>query len=470
MLGFFSVVIVGLYVFTDWIISGLRPRYLEAVEENLVDTASVLSTVLAEDARAGAIGLENFERTFSKVLNRRFRARIYHLKKEKVDLRVYVTDPKGIVIYDSHDGETVGRDYSEWNDVLRTLRGEYGARTTRTDPDDARTAVLHVASPVVADGRLLGVLTVAKPVDSVNVFVRTAARKIVIGVVLLALGMFFLGAMISEWVTRPISQLIAYAHAVRRGERCKLPDLGAGEIGRLGQAFEEMREALEGKKYVETYVQTLTHEMKSPLAAIRGAAELLTEDMPDDRRGRFIENIRIESARIQMIVDRLLELASLENRQTLREEIVIDLAELVAEVRNSFRPAIEKKALSFTVTVSAGATLVGEKFLVRQALVNVVQNAVDFSEPGGAISIAVEREGEWIVIGVGDNGPGIPEFALDKIFDRFFSLQRPATGKKSSGLGLSFVREAVGLHRGAATVRNRDTGGTEVRLKFPVKS
>ena len=104
-----------------------------------------------------------------------------------------------------------------------------------------------------------------------------------------------------------------------------MPQLADDEIGQLGRAFEEMRVALEGKQYVENYVQTLTHEMKSPLAAIQGAAELLGEEMPAERRSRFLANIESETGRLQQLIEKLLLLTSIENRRELQKAEEISL-------------------------------------------------------------------------------------------------------------------------------------------------
>src|SRR6201999_1639328 len=102
-------------------------------------------------------------------------------------------------------------------------------------------------------------------------------------------------AVITTLYSLPIQRLALYARAVARGERVKPPRVDSPEGAILARAFEEMRDALEGRKYVETYVQTMTHEMKSPVAAIRGAAELLREEVPPEQREKFLANIEAES-------------------------------------------------------------------------------------------------------------------------------------------------------------------------------
>jgi signal transduction histidine kinase len=115
---------------------------------------------------------------------------------------------------------------------------------------------------------------------------------------LIGSGIIFLICAVFLWLFRPIGKITEYARAIERDERPAKPNIGIGrEVNTLAHALDSMRNSLENRKYVERYVQTLTHEMKSRLAAIRGAAELLDEEMPVDIRKRFIGNILAESAR-----------------------------------------------------------------------------------------------------------------------------------------------------------------------------
>ena len=458
----------GFYVLIDWILDDLRPRYSATMEESMVDTATLLASWLENQVEAGVIRTDGLRSAFDTAQKRRFSARIYELTKTRVNMRVYVTDRRGMVVFDSDNGLDEGKDYSGWNDVRRTMRGQYGARATRTDPDDPMTSTYCVASPIRAGDEIAGVLTVCKPSRSVAVFLNTAKQQIAVAGGVAAIVVVVLGMAVSLWIVWPVEKLTRYAKAIRDGKRAPPPRLGSSEIGVLGAALEEMRTALEGRQYAEEYVQALTHQMKSPLSAIRGAAELLQEDMPPEQRRQFLDNLRSESARIQDLVDRMLQLSALENRKELRDVEAIDLARLIAEVIESMEPVLSGKRIQVSLANANPVVIKGERFLVRQALSNLLQNAVDFSEEGGAISVVIEEADGQAEIAILDNGPGIPGYALDKLFDRFYSLRHPGTGRKSSGLGLAFVREVAELHGGRATVGNRPEGGVRAALMLPV--
>jgi two-component system sensor histidine kinase CreC len=323
---------------------------------------------------------------------------------------------------------------------------------------------LYVAAPVIRAGRISGVLTVAKPTASVDQFVLHARGKIIAAGSLAAVIVIVLGVLLSMWVTLPLRRLAAYARAVRDGRKVSVPRL-SGETAALAGALEEMRTALEGKAYVEQYVQSLTHELKSPVAAIRAASELLQQDMSEEDRARFLGNVDRESGRLQDVIERMLELASLEGRRELRDVCEVDMAALAAETVAGLHDTAAARQVALRCEAAGPCPVRGERFLLRQSIVNLVQNALDFTPAGGTVSVAVQPEPKGVRLTVEDTGPGVPAYALDRVFERFYSLPRPSTGRKSTGLGLPFVRQVAELHGGTATLANRSEGGARAELR-----
>ena len=468
LLGFLLIFGAAVYYLTHDFLGNIRTRYLEGVEEVLVDQAQLLAGIVSTDLAAGHPFPQRLRAIFDTVYRENFSARIYGLEKTAMDLRVYVTDHRGIVIFDSRDADLVGADYSAWNDVLLTLRGEYGARTSHEDPANPHAATLYVAAPVMHQGRIAGVVAVGKPTDNINRFLFMARRQVAGKSIVAAVCVVVLSVLFMLAVFRPIRRLTEYAHAVRQGRKVALPRLGAGEIGDMGRAFEKMRLVLEDKAYVERYVQTLTHEIKSPVSAISGAAELLEEEMPTDQRARFLANIRKESERIRQLVDRLLALASIEGLTALQTRQAVALNDLVAETIDQIRPQAANRSIQLTVdSVPTGPTG-GDLFLLRQAILNLIQNAVDFSPDKGRLAVRLRPAGTAAVLTVEDEGPGIPDFAHRRVFEKFFSLRRPHTGEKSTGLGLNFVKEIAELHGGTIRLENRSHTGARAILTLPI--
>ena len=446
----------------------IKPRYMESVEEPMVDTAHLLASLLEQEIRDGQLDVDRLRDVFKRASTRKLIAQIYSKTKTELDLHVYVTDAKGVVVFDSRDGRAEGQDYSQWRDVFLTLRGGYGARATKEDPSDPTSVVLYVAAPIRNGDAIAGVLTVSKPQQSMAAFMEESRRQIIYRCVIAGLVVVVVGSVFATWLTHPIQLLTSYAKAVRDGRRVALPGLGTSEIATLGRTIEEMRDALEGRKYVENYVQALTHEIKSPVAAIRGAAELLREPMPGERRDKFLANIETETVRLQEIVDRLLLLSAVEAKKTLDERKPVELEATLRKAVESIRSQAAAKGIDLRLSVAnENCWIEGDAFLLEKAVVNLLQNAVAFTPQSGAIVAGLHCLDSACTISVRDTGPGVPDYALPRVFERFFSLPRPDTGKKSSGLGLAFVREVATLHRGAVTLENAPEGGAVAILVLP---
>jgi two-component system, OmpR family, sensor histidine kinase CreC len=464
---YFLIFAVCFFYPINWVLDHLRVRYLEGVEDVLVDQANILSAIAGIDMKKGSLDVEKWEKIFKDVKSRELSSRIYDFDKMNVDMSIYITDKNGKLLFDSENRDNIGQDYMKWRDVRLTLRGEYGARTTKKYENDNKSSVLYVAAPIIIKGKIAGVLTVAKPTTNINTYVDKAKPEILRVSLFSALCAFILSLVATLWIIRPINRLKIYAEDIRQGKRVPFPRLDQTEIGDMGLAFEKMKEALEGKKYVEQYIQTLTHEIKSPVSAIRGAAELLDENMPEERRDRFLANIRNEANRIQDIIERMLELSELENRNRLHQLKEIDPGALIRTVIESKQPMLLQKNIAINLKIEDALHITGDQFLLHQAISNLVQNAIDFSPSCSKITVSAKKDDNVIVIEVIDNGSGIPDYALEKIFNKFFSLNRPDTDKKSTGLGLNFVREVAELHQGKVVIENRVEGGVKAVFKIP---
>ena len=463
----YAVLVVASFSGVIWlIISDVRPRYLEAVEDSTVDTAELLAVLISQQITEGAIPLDAIASSMQALRERRFTARIFGITKQRVDLNVSITDRNGILLYDSRNLFPPGTDFSRWNDVYLTLRGKYGARSTRTDPDNPASSILYVAAPIMHEGELYGVVSVGKPTNSVSFLIGIAQKRFLFSLLLVGFTAICLSVGLSFWITHPLRRLTAYARSIQMGQKQPLPSLGRSEIAMLGQALEEMQDKLEGKNYIEDYVRSLTHELKSPITGIKGAAEILREDSTGERAQKFLGNIESEAERLHSLVDRMLQLSRLENVRSIARER-IDGPVFFQKFVESFQPRLVEKSMEINLSVAVGLTLEADELLLRQAVANLVSNSLDFSPPESRIRLSAFQQDLCIHIVVQDEGTGIPDFATDKVFEKFFSLGRPDSGKKSSGLGLPFVAEVAALHGGRVVLANLQPG-LEAQIILPV--
>ena len=467
------IIAAGFNLLVNRQLADVEPQLFQATEEVMVDTATILATIAEKEFRSGDFDAENFRVAMDAAHRRTIHAMIHKHLKESVGTHIYVTDFKGVVLFDSGHPERVEEDFSEKNDVFLALQGKYGVRSSRMDEEDDTSSVLHVAALIGPEDAPLGVLTAYKPQADVFPIIRRRVSEIWWGTGLVGGGILFCVGVVFVWQYRPISRLTEYARDIEQGKRKPLPHLGMGrEVNTLARALESMRESLEGRQFAERYVQTLTHEMKSPLAGIRGAAELLEEDfetMDGADRKRFLGNIRAETIRADRLLTRLLELSSLEGKTKLENVDRIALREVVARAVANAKAMADLAGVKVMTNTGDGELSVrGDSFILRAAVTNLLENAIDFSPKDGQVNVALETKDGFHHIIVTDQGAGIPEYAREKIFERFFSLRHLSSGRKGTGLGLTLVKEAADLHQGNVSIGGGDDGGTRAVLKIPV--
>ena len=465
--GLLGIFVLAFAFLTYRIATDLDPRYREPAEDALVETSQLLAAFIEADLDDGVLDVSTLGPVFRNLYARRFSAQVYSVEKTRVELRVYVTDRYGEVVFDS-TGTALGQDYSRWRDVARTLNGNYGARTTDDVPGDARTAAMYVGAPIWHQDRIVGVVSVGRPVISFGQYVEAARARIIAAGVVSALAFLLLAILFSVWLVRPVGLVAGYVRFLRREPGASLPKLGRGLVGAAATAYQEMRDALAGRQYVTEYVQTLTHEIKSPLSAIRGAAELLQEPMPEEERRRFVGNIRRETQRLQELVERLLELAALERQRGLERVRQVPLREIAAAAIAATAPRAQGRNVGVTLIARSDITLRGDPLLLESAVTNLLDNAIDFSPEGGHVEVSLEAQGDEALVQVRDHGSGIPRYARGRVFDRFYSLARPHNGKKGTGLGLAFVRQVAELHQGSVTLEDALDGGAIAALRLPL--
>ena len=472
--GFFLIAGLAAFFILRVFVGEVQPSVREVTEDILVDAAHLLAEAAAPELAAlppdGTLAGGAFAAAVERYRARPVDAQIWGLHKRSLDLRVYVTDAAGRVVFDGGAAPETGLDYSGWRDVARTLRGEYGARTTRSAPDDERSAVMYVAAPVRDPaGRTLGVLTVAKPVRTLQQFIDRAERKILVaGGWLLALSLA-VGVAVTWWAVHSVRRLRRYAQQARAGEPQAAPAL-PGELGELAQAMAAMRDRLEDRGHVEASMRALTHELKSPLTAIGGAAELLADELPAADRAGFSRQIGQQVQRLRELVDRLLELSKLESLHAPAQRAAVALRPLVEAVLAEQAAPLRQRGLRWQWTGEPAARekvrVQGDAEQLRLALSNLLANALAFAPAGSTLDLALHQDASGVRFSLRDHGPGVPDYALPQLGQRFYSTPRPLDGTKGSGLGLAIVRQVMLLHGGTLRIAPAQPG-LQVELHWP---
>ncbi len=471
-LGYFVLVGLAAWFVLTIFVDEVKPGVRQAMEDALVDTTNVLAELATTDVKTGNIQTGNFAKSLAQYRVRSEKASIWGVNKQAADYRVYITDAKGMVIFDSSN-LAVGQDYSQWRDVYLTLRGKYGARSSPAVAGDENSdTIMYIAAPIKDGNNIIGSLTVAKPNRTLLPFIERAQAKIIRwGALLLALSLA-IGTLFTWRFTRKINALREYAIRVAKGEKAAPPLSSNDELTELALAMQTMRTELDGKQHVQDSIQHLTHELKSPMTAIQGALELISPNMQPADQMRFLAQIKTQSSRVQNIIQNMLGLAALEHQQQLTHRTQINLADLVRVQIAHLAEKAAARNVQMQLAETSATTINAEAFLLGQAIYNLLENALDFSPNKTIIQIKIEQQDNKAMIAVQDQGAGIPEYALDKVFDKFYSLPRPQNtpnaGQKSTGLGLNFVQEVAKLHGGQVHLENTADKGAIACLSLPI--
>lgn len=453
---------------------GVDESTTQAAEEVLIDSANILAELVSTQVKDDEIEVSPVAKLVDQYLDRKIDAHIYSHHKTAPNMHIYITNKQGLVLYDS-TGRSTGEDFSRWRDVYFTLEGEYGARTSGFDPavidPQSDERALYIAAPIYnQEHDIVGVLTVFKPVITLGGYINLQMdriRQYASAVFIFAL---IFGAAMTWLLTRSVGKLVTYANRLAKGEKAVPPRMQQTELQKLADSITHMRDELDGKTYVEDYIHTLTHELKTPITGIQGAAELLQSPLPEDKKKHFATHILNASERMTLLIERVLQLASLEKQTDLNQVETLALPSLIDRVLQSRSIKRQSKNVAIETDIETQSLIRGDKLLVEQALGNVLDNAIDFSPVDSTIRVILSEENKKVVLSVIDEGDGFPDYALKRVFERFYSTARSDTAKQSTGLGLSFVKEIMTLHDGevviANTAYNDKQGGAIVKLIF----
>lgn len=277
---------------------------------------------------------------------------------------------------------------------------------------------------------------------------------------------------LSLYLTRVIADLAGRAERIASGEPgVRIETWSKSELGELARSVEKMRRKLEGKAYVEEMATTLSHELKTPLASIRGAAEVLEDGAirDDVTRAKFLGNIQSEVQRLDRIVNDLLKLSRIETHPDPQPAQPVDVAAIVREVGETYRRRAENLGITLCCESPAEPLAIRvSEMQFRQLLASLLDNALQFTPAGGTATLALSRVHTHAEIRVRDTGAGIEAELLPKIFDRFFTTENPRTGNRGTGLGLAIAKTIVDQNRGTIRVESAPGRGAEFFVMLPL--
>ncbi len=244
-----------------------------------------------------------------------------------------------------------------------------------------------------------------------------------------------------------------------------LPDPGGTVV-----TFHDLSESRRLERQKKDFVANVSHELRTPLTAIKGYAETLAEDATGDTR-KYLEVILRHTDRLIDLTKDLLALSELEGKGVALRREAIDWPDLLASIRALFEKRIREKGLELTVSFperAEGITFQGDRFRLEQMLINLLDNAVKYTERGG-IAVRIAEDDNHLLIEVEDSGAGIAAEHLSRIFERFYVVDKARSRQgDGTGLGLAIVKHIVNLHGGEIEARSKSGKGSVFTVRLPL--
>jgi len=387
----------------------------------------------------------------------------------EVGFRAMILDSQSRVYYDSYsEGSYRGKlyIYAPVTEVLLSGKDNAGYHEVEG------VWKIEAAVPIIRGGKTVGAVLVTANGDSIEGVVHHIGNAILIfGIVLLVFVILF-GTTMASILTLPIGRLTGFIKNMPKDKLQKCEINSRDEIGDLVVAFNELIDRvaeLEEKR--RAFVSDASHELKTPLSIIKLLSDsLLQTDNPDPEfLKEFLTDMNDEVERLTRIVQRLLDLTKMDQSYTNMNVEVHSIADLTTEVCEKLKPLAENKDITFLYTRPEDDLLVSvDRDSITEAIYNIADNSIKYTESGGTVKVELMRDLGNVMVRISDTGIGIPKEEIQKIFDRFYRVDKArARDTGGTGLGLSIAMDVVKLHGGYIEVSSEEEKGSTFTIILP---
>jgi signal transduction histidine kinase len=395
------------------------------------------------------------------------------------NVRVLLLDDHGTVLHDTQDNQFAGRTFVLPGSPGRRA-GVYQGAVSTPMGDEVFTIVNQFPDPRAQPSVRVAVIA---PEQSLS----NAWRDVLPRLSFAALTALLVSIGIAWWlastITRPMVQITRASEEMARGNfdpHLTLPDTG-DEVGRLSQAFTAMaREVARSHRTMRDLLTNVSHDLRTPLTSISGFAGALVDGTVSGAEGAR-EAGRIigeEAERMRRLVEDLLYLGHIESGDLSLQRDQVDLAEIARATQARFLFRAQESGIAFTVQAPSPVPIMGDPHRLGQVLDNLIENAFKYTPPTGGVTVSVTREPEgplrpprgvaMAVLTVHNTGSYIPPAEAERVFERFYQIDKARAGRRGSGLGLAIAREIVQAHRGRIELRSSPQTGTSFIVRIPV--
>jgi len=380
------------------------------------------------------------------------------------DIRVTIIDMAGVVLCDSTADPATMENHGNRPELLRALAGQKGAKIRFSTT--LQTSMLYHAMPRYESGKIVGVTRTAISLESIDKLLDQLYRQFLFLLMVMVATITIVVVYTYRKVSHPMFEITSKANELAQGDfNVTIPDYDIREIAELGDALNHMVRQLNRLENLrQDFVANVSHELKTPVATIKGYVETLldgSEHSPDDMED-FLRIVHKQNDRLAAIVDDLLTLSRLESVAAAE---ILDLHEhdacdLLKSSADSCQARADAKGITFSLSCDSPVPVRIDYSLMTQAMVNLLDNAIKYGHPNTRITLSVESADGQIQIRVSDQGPGIPEEHLSRLFERFYRVDKSRSRRVGgTGLGLAIVKHIVQVHKGRVRVENNRGAG-----------
>ncbi len=452
------LLIIALLIINIFVYETIKQSYIVEKEVSFITQANILSNRVRL-----AINEEN--KQFDQLLLSQMMEEVSRL----IDGRIMIVDRESRVMYDSfHDWKN---QHTELYEVTRAIKGE---TITNSYKIPKYGKVMYVAVPVIYFERILGVVFLSVSLEDTYQRINNVKNLLIFISIVTLILITIISLLFSKFISEPIKELTDAMKKTAQGKLNEKVDIeGNDEIGQLSKAYNFMSTKLSHiEKQRQDFVANVSHELKTPLSSMKLLSEsLITQpNTPVEIYQEFLTDIDSEIDRLNEIIESLLSMVDL-NEEKLKLDYQLSYVNyLVEKVVSQIKPLADKKNIKLFINQWEKIQIFLDKGKIYQALMNIIHNAVKYTDDGGKVVVSIFKEGNYVVIRVEDNGIGIPKDSIPYVFERFYRVDSARSRKTGgTGLGLSISHQIIGLHQGTIEVESIVNVGTTFFIKLPME-
>ncbi|MEY8320083.1 ATP-binding protein [Lachnospiraceae bacterium 46-61] len=457
LLTYMLVGVVPLVLFTNTIFRTMDEYFVQERKKELLSQANILS---------GKISSSSY--LYDSAKWSQFNEEI-RLMSSKENFRIIVIDSSGIVVNDS-SRQDIGKTYLV-QEVIEALDNKDVSR-------QQEDGVIYVAVSILDEySNKIGVVLISALSDDMSATVGEIRKQSNMLLAIIAVMVAILMYFATKFFTEPLKKVLGVIIKMSEGhfdQRIDTKGIRHNEIADLAVACNNMAERLE---QVDTsrqnFVSNVSHELKTPLSSMKVLSEsiLLQEDVPKETYVEFLEDITSEVDRMTEIINDLLTLVKLDQKEIPITFVKIELNQIIIEIIKRMKPLANAKNIELSYILlkqEVFADIDKTKFIL--AISNLVENAIKYTAEKGKITVTLDCDHQNLFLSVSDTGIGIAEEEINKIFERFYRVDKTRNRETGgTGLGLSITHSTILMHNGSIKVTSKEKEGSTFLVRIPLR-